>query len=232
MVETASLITAFVAGLLGGVHCLGMCGGIVSALTLGLRLGDAAHPYPPLGLQLGYNTGRIASYVAAGAIAGGLGMVLLEFTPLRDVQWLLLALAGVFMVMMGLYIGGWWRGLARVEQAGAVLWRRIEPLGRRLLPVRSWPQALGIGLVWGWIPCGLVYTMLIWAVASGGPLPGAMLLLAFGIGTLPNLLGMGLLVGRLRPVLQKPATRQLAGGLLLLFGGWTLWQAFPLLNSG
>jgi sulfite exporter TauE/SafE len=137
----------------------------------------------------------------------------------------LLALAGVFMLLLGLYLAGWWSGLRRVEQAGGRLWRYIEPLGRRLLPVRSPGQALALGLVWGWLPCGLVYSVLIWALSAGGALQGAGLLLAFGLGTLPNLLLMGAAAGWLATQVRRPAVRQVAGALVSLFGLYTLAQA-------
>ncbi|MFM1892674.1 MAG: hypothetical protein RLZ44_1751 [Pseudomonadota bacterium] len=215
---------AFAVGLLGGVHCVGMCGGIVGALTFGLpehkRSGWGALPF-----QLAYNLGRIASYSVAGALVGGLGVLLAGLLPVAAAQRSLLALAGVFMLLLGLYLAGWWSGLRRVEQAGGRLWRYIEPLGRRLLPVRSPGQALALGLVWGWLPCGLVYSVLIWALSAGGALQGAGLLLAFGLGTLPNLLLMGAAAGWLATQVRRPAVRQVAGALVSLFGLYTLAQA-------
>jgi sulfite exporter TauE/SafE len=215
---------AFAVGLLGGVHCVGMCGGIVGALTFGLpehkRSGWGALPF-----QLAYNLGRITSYSVAGALVGGLGVLLAGLLPVAAAQRVLLALAGLFMVLLGLYLAGWWNGLRRVEQAGGRLWRHLEPLGRRLLPVRTPWQALALGLVWGWLPCGLVYSVLIWALSAGGALQGAGLLLAFGLGTLPNLLLMGAAAGWLASQVRKPAVRQIAGALVLAFGLYTLAQA-------
>lgn len=215
---------AFLVGLLGGVHCIGMCGGIVGALTLGLpperRLGWGALPY-----QLAYNAGRIASYSLAGALVGGLGMLLAGLLPIAVAQRVLLGLAGVFMLLLGLYLGGWWGGLRRLEEAGGGLWRRIEPLGRGLLPVRSPWQALALGAVWGWLPCGLVYSVLIWALSAGGAAQGAGLLLAFGLGTLPNLLLMGAAAGWLAAHVRRPRVRQAAGAVVLAFGLYTLAKA-------
>ena len=168
-----NLISAFVVGLLGGVHCVGMCGGIVGALSLGLS------SQRQLPLLFAYNFGRIASYTVAGALMGALGFYFSGLLPVQAAQRVLLAFAGVFMVLLGLYLGGWWNLLSRVERLGSVLWRRIEPLGRGLLPVRSVRQALLLGLLWGWLPCGLVYSALVWTVASGGAVQGAALMLAF-----------------------------------------------------
>lgn len=222
-------LSAFVVGLLGGVHCIGMCGGIVSALTFGLPKERRSSFRTQLPFQFAYNLGRIISYVAAGAIMGGIGMLLAQLMPVQVAQQVLLALAGIFMILLGLYLAGWWMVLNRVEQAGSLLWRRIEPLGRRLLPVRSPPQALAIGLVWGWIPCGLVYTMLINAVSSGGALQGAGLMLAFGLGTLPNLLAIGLLAGAAAHLARSETARRVAGLTVLSFGIYTLWSATRLM---
>ena len=221
-----NLAGAFLVGLLGGVHCLGMCGGIVGVLTLGQPQQDAA----TAGfwkLQLGYNAGRMLSYALAGTIAGGLGLLLAQAGPLHYTQQILNAVAGLFMILMGLYLGGWWMGLARVEKAGGVLWKRIEPLGRKLLPVRSPGQAFLLGMVWGWLPCGLVYSVLIWALSAGGMVDGALLMAAFGLGTLPNLLLMGAAAGWMGSLLRKPLARKIAGGLVILFGVMMLVQLRP-----
>ncbi|MDJ0741408.1 MAG: sulfite exporter TauE/SafE family protein [Gammaproteobacteria bacterium] len=214
-----NLLSAFVVGLLGGVHCVGMCGGIVGAVSLGL---PAQRQLP---LLFAYNVGRITSYTVAGAIMGALGFYFSGLLPVQNAQRMLLGLAGVFMVLLGLYLGGWWNLLTRVERAGGIVWRRIEPLGRGLLPVRSLRQALLLGLVWGWLPCGLVYSALVWTVASGGAWQGAGLMLAFGLGTLPNLLLMGVAAATLQRWVRRPATRAVAGGLVMLFGVWQLYRA-------
>jgi sulfite exporter TauE/SafE len=225
--EAGSLLGAFLVGLLGGVHCVGMCGGIVGALTLGLpesrRGGAGAVPF-----QLAYNIGRIASYTLAGALVGGLGLLLAGLLPVYLAQRVLQGLAALFMIALGLYLAGWWMGLRRVEQAGGSIWRRIEPLGRKLMPVHSPGQALVLGLIWGWLPCGLVYSVLIWAISAGGAIEGAGLMLAFGLGTLPNLLLMGATAAWLGRYVRKPAVRQLAGGLVVLFGVYLLAQAVGL----
>ena len=225
---TGSLLTAFLVGLLGGVHCVGMCGGVVAALTAGLPPERRGSPLAAAPYQLAYNGGRIASYTLAGALMGAVGAAALDLLPLHLAQRALYLFAAVAMLALGLYLGGWWRGLERVERAGARVWRRIEPLGRRLLPVRRWPQALGVGLVWGWLPCGLVYSVLIWSAAAGGPFEGAALMLAFGLGTLPNLLGIGLLAGAAARLTEQRWLRQLAGLLVIGFGLYALWQLFVL----
>ncbi len=221
-----TLAAAFVVGLLGGVHCIGMCGGIVGALTFGLPENVRSNIAALLPYQLAYNLGRLLSYACAGALMGGLGLMLAELMPLHYAQRVLLALAGLFMILLGLYLGGWWSALVRIERVGGLVWSRLEPLGRRLLPVQSPAQALALGLLWGWIPCGLVYSMLIWTLSAGGAVQGAALMLAFGLGTLPNLLAMGLAAGALARLAKKPAVRRIAGVLVIGFGLLTLWRAF------
>lgn len=222
----AELATAFLVGLLGGVHCVGMCGGIVSTLTLGLARDGRPGAGAQFGLQLAYNLGRILSYALAGALMGGLGSLALKLGSLQLAQKLLLSLSGLFMLALGLYLGGWWLGLAQVERLGGAIWRRLEPWGRRLLPVRTLGQALGLGLIWGWLPCGLVYSTLVWAVSTGGPGSGAALLLAFGLGTLPNLLAVGFLAGGMAHWSRHPLVRQGSGLILLGFGFQALWRAW------
>ena len=151
---TQSLITAFLVGLLGGIHCLGMCGGIVTSLTLSQPRTQT--PLKRLPTQLGYNLGRILGYSVIGALFGGLGEWMLDQLPLEEAQRLLYAAAAVMMLLLGLSLGRWWQGLSRIERLGGQLWRFIEPLGRRLLPIRHGWQALAVGLIWAWLPCGLV----------------------------------------------------------------------------
>jgi sulfite exporter TauE/SafE len=216
-----SLASAFLVGLLGGVHCVGMCGGIVAALSLSLpeqqRRGALRWYY-----LLAYNLGRIASYAFAGALLGGIGWLAANWSGLHQVQQVLELFAGLFMVALGLYLGGWWQGLMLLERAGGKIWSRVEPVGRRFLPVRSPAHALALGLVWGWLPCGLVYSVLVWSVSTGSPLHGAALMLSFGLGTLPNLLSMGAAAAALAARVRDPRTRRVAGLLVVLFGLYAL----------
>lgn len=224
----AAYASAFLVGLLGAAHCLGMCGGVVGALTAGLPPAQRGRPLAALPYQLAYNVGRIASYSLAGAAFGGLGLLSARLMPLQVAQNLLEGLAGVFMIGLGLYLGGWWQGLARLERAGGAVWRRLEPLGRRLLPIRSPTAALAVGAVWGWLPCGLVYSALVWSMSAGGPLKGALLMLSFGLGTVPTLLASGLLATRLSSLLGRASVREGAGLLVFLFGVLTLFGAMGL----
>ncbi len=206
----SALLALFLVGLLGGGHCVGMCGGIVGALSLG---GGARLP-----LHLAYSAGRIASYVGAGALAGALGgasRLLADQLPVRLTLYLL---ASLMLILLGLYLMGVNRSLLWLESAGRGLWRRVQPLTRRFLPARTVAQAFALGLLWGWLPCGLVYSALVTALSSGSAGRGALLMLAFGLGTLPTLLLAGLLAGRLNELLAKPVVRFIAGLIVLAIG--------------
>lgn len=228
---TTTFLAAFLIGLSGGAHCFGMCGGIVGALTLGLPIPPGQPWRGRLPLLLTYNLGRLLSYVTAGALAGGVGAWATHLVAVHQAQLTLQLLAGGFMILLGLYLAGWWSGLTRLERAGGRLWRRIEPLGRRWLPVRTPGQALGIGLIWGWLPCGLVYSVLVWAMGAGGALNGAALMLCFGMGTLPALLAMGAFAAALAGFMRRTGVRQGMGTLVILFGLYQMAQAAPLLQG-
>ncbi|MFP5404282.1 MAG: sulfite exporter TauE/SafE family protein [Gammaproteobacteria bacterium] len=211
-----SLVTALLAGLLGGVHCVGMCGGIVAAFSF---RADGTHP--PYRLHLAYNLGRITSYAIFGALAGALGASL-KLTGFLPAQTLLYVLAQVVMILLGLYLAGFNQWVLVFERAGGALWRLVKPLFQKLLPVKTLPQALLAGMAWGWLPCGLVYSVLVSALAAGSAPSGAALMLAFGLGTLPNLLGMGLFARQIQPFMQRLWVRRAAGLTVAGFGVWGL----------
>ncbi len=227
---TISNIAAFAVGFFGGVHCVGMCGGIVGALSFGLPEEKRNRIRGHLPFLLLYNLGRIGSYTLAGAIVGGLSAWAIDLLSIRQLQLWLQLLAGIFMILLGLYLNGWWRVLVRVEQAGSVIWQRLEPYGRRLLPVQRPGQAFLLGMLWGWLPCGLVYSVLIWTLMSGGAQEGALLMLSFGLGTLPNLLAMGVFAVMLQKLVQQDWVRQVSGGLVMAFGVYMIWRAVQSLN--
>ncbi|MBS9404852.1 sulfite exporter TauE/SafE family protein [Halomonas sp. TRM85114] len=221
--DLSPLAAAFVFGLLGGAHCIGMCGGIMSALTFAVPP-SMRHPARLTGLLLGYNLGRIASYMTAGALVATLG-TLVAITPAARL--VLQGLAAVMLILMALYIANWWKGLLKVEAVGRRLWRHLEPVGRRLMPVVKVPQAIALGAVWGWLPCGLVYSMLAWSLAVADPLHGAALMGAFGLGTLPALLATGFAARQLGTLIRHPATRSLAALTIIAFALWQLWSLMP-----
>ena len=209
------LISALILGLLGGGHCLGMCGGLMGALTLAIPPEQRGRR---LQLLLAYNLGRIISYATAGLLFGLAGWAVAS----SPAAMLLRIVAGLLLISMGLYLGGWWSGLTRIEALGRGLWRHIQPVASRLLPVSSLPRALLLGALWGWLPCGLVYSTLLWAASQGDALDSGLLMLAFGLGTWPVLLATGMAAERLTALLRRRGVRMAGGLLVILFGLWTL----------
>ncbi|EKT4562489.1 sulfite exporter TauE/SafE family protein [Pseudomonas putida] len=207
--------SALVLGLLGGGHCLGMCGGLMGALTLAIPPEQRSRR---LRLLLAYNLGRIFSYASAGLLLGLAGWAVANSPAALGLR----VVAALLLIAMGLYLAGWWSGLTRIEALGRGLWRHIQPVASRLLPVSSLPQALLLGALWGWLPCGLVYSTLLWAASQGNAGYSAALMLAFGLGTWPVLLATGLAAERVNALLRRRSVRVAGGVLVMLFGVWTL----------
>lgn len=219
---TTAYLAAFLIGLASALHCAGMCGGIVGALSFSLPAGTRERPARLTAYLLAYNLGRVASYALAGALFGWLGGLLIAAGARALVYDALRVIAALVMVGIGLHLGGWFPRLAWIERLGEPVWRHLEPLGRRLVPVRSLPQALVYGAVWGWLPCGLVYGMLIGAPAQGGAFGGALYMALFGLGTLPVLIGGGFLAGRLYGLGRDRRLQVLAGVVVIVLGLTTL----------
>lgn len=212
---TSGFLSVFLVGLLGGTHCVGMCGGIVGAFSFNAGATAAGRR---ISFQAAYNLGRIASYGVTGAVAGAAGSAGLLAEGLIPVQQGLYASANLMLIALGLYMAGLWRGVAHLERAGGLLWRRLQPWTARMLPIDSLPRAFAAGTVWGWLPCGLVYSVLFTALLSASPVTGALIMLAFGAGTLPNLMAMGWFAGSLKGFLQRPWVRYGAGAAIVAFG--------------
>lgn len=220
----AGYFAAFLIGLLGGTHCVGMCGGLVAALTVNLP-GAASRVWP---IHLAYNLGRITSYSLFGAVLGAIGATGFLLNRVLPVQMVFYVLANVLLVLLGLYLVGITRPLAPIERLGSHLWARVRPFGARFVPARSPIAAFPLGLVWGFVPCGLVYSILATALVSGSAARGGLLMLAFGLGTLPNLMLAGLFAVRIRSWLQRAWIRALAGLTVLGFGVFGLANASTL----
>ncbi len=219
-------ITAFIVGVLGGVHCLGMCGGVVGGLTFSLESRVQASWWRMMSFQLAYNIGRLSSYAIIGAIFGALGVGLGSVAAFLPVQQLLQVVAGLFMIALGLYLGGWWFGVAKVEKLGQHFWQYLAPYAKKMTPVRHYHQAWLYGLIWGWLPCGLVYSMLIMAMTAGSALSGAGLMLAFGLGTLPNLMLMGVFAFYFTRLSRLVWVKWIAGASVIAMGVWQLYLAY------
>ena len=208
-----SLMSAFLVGLLGGGHCVGMCGGIVGAVSMHLPQSKSKAPF-----LLAYNAGRILSYTLAGAIAGLVGASSFFLNHVLPIQHLLYGISSLMLISLGLYLAGIWHGVTYLESAGKAIWKTLQPYSKRYIPVQNFRQAFILGGLWGWLPCGLVYSVLIAAIAMGSAVSGGLLMLAFGLGTLPTLLTMGMAAVRLKTVLQNIWVRRASGLLVLGFG--------------
>ena len=211
MIDPAQMASAFALGLAGAGHCLGMCGGIAAALNLG---GQRS-----LAVTLSYHSGRMASYTLLGGLLG------LAAGSMDIAAWTvgLRYLAGLLLVAMGLYIAGWWRGMAVLERAGARLWQPVQRLSSRWLPVRRWPQGFALGLCWGLMPCGLIYSSLAWAATAQDAATSALMMFLFGLGTLPAMLATSLGAAQLQAFLRRRGLKLLIALLLIASGVWTLY---------
>ena len=217
---TINLAIAALLGLFSSVHCLGMCGGIIGALSMGLPDQVRDSRYASSIMVCAYNLGRITSYACAGLIIGSAAFLLPGGAVAHSI---LQMIAAVVLVGLGMHLGGWLPRWSQIESFGARVWRLIQPLGRHLLPVNSPLKALLMGMLWGWLPCGLVYSVLLWAGASGGPVSGALIMLSFGVGTLPGMIAAGLAAGALRQMLRRAALRRGLALIVIVFGLASPW---------
>lgn len=215
MSDPVTLSAAFFLGFFSTLHCIGMCGGIIGALSLSLPP-EIRNKKPMLfSFVMSYNIGRLFSYSVAGFIAGAVGTEILQSAGF-DQGHVVLRIIGVsMMVAIGLYLSGWLPQLATIEKIGIPVWKRLEPIGRKLLPVNSIPRALTYGMIWGWLPCGLVYFVLIWALTAGDAIHGALTMLAFGAGTLPTLVTAGFMTSWLTRFARSTRARQIVGLLII-----------------
>ncbi|GAB3402658.1 sulfite exporter TauE/SafE family protein [Massilia agilis] len=222
-----NLFPMFMVGLLGSVHCGAMCGGIVSALSLApARASTPAFPVPVRTVTLqsslpnvfAYNAGRIGSYMIAGALAGGAAGSARSLAGLPALQAGGFWLANLMLIALGLYLMDAWRGLAWLEQGGRALWRHVQPLMRRVGPPDTPAKMLATGFLWGWLPCGMVYSALVTAMLTGSSAAGASVMLAFGLGTLPMLVALGAAGAQVRAFLARRAVRVASGVVVLGFG--------------
>ena len=216
MNDPVTLTSAFLLGFFSTMHCIGMCGGIIGALSLSLPVEIRNNKAKLFSFVLSYNIGRLISYSVAGLIAGAVGTSVLQSTGFDQGHAILRIIGVAMMVAIGLYLTGWLPQLASVEKIGIPVWKHIEPIGRKLVPVASIPKALAYGLIWGWLPCGLVYFVLIWALTAGNAVQGALTMLAFGLGTLPTLITAGFMTSWITRFAHSTRTRQLVGLLIII----------------
>ena len=220
---------AFIAGLAASGHCLAMCGGITGALAMRNAQSGATSRVANVAT---YNLARITSYAIAGAIAGLLGAVLLDAVNVRPLSVTFRVLAGLIMLAAGGRLLFGWRFLDPIESAGSGLWRRIAPWAARSSRAGGLSGSLGLGLAWGWLPCGMTYSMLLLAATTANVATGALTMVAFGAGTLPSMVTAGLAFDRFARALSSRASmRRIAGVLLVAFGLWTVGQSLYALGA-
>lgn len=245
MIMFSVLIAVFLVGLLGGLHCASMCGGIIAALTpnqasyqkvMSIAVShEGAFVAPPPSknwLQiLLFHVGRISTYTLFGAIAGGLASLPMLMNHLLPIQQILLSLASLMLIGLGLALGQWTQKIQKIELLGRFVWQRISPLTKKILPANTPRKAFLAGSVWGWLPCSMVYSVLMTALVQGSALKGALTMLVFGLGTLPN--GVFLSFGSqfLKRTMQKLLLRRLAGGVVVVFGMLGLLRVLTLIVS-
>jgi sulfite exporter TauE/SafE len=207
---SADLIAAFAIGLAGAGHCLGMCGGIAAAINLGGNKGPTT--------TIAYHAGRLCSYAALGALLGALA------GTINLAQWTMVLryLAALLLIAMGLSIADWWRGISFLERLGARLWRPVQRLSSRLLPVKHWSQGYFLGLCWGLMPCGLIYSALAWSATAQDALRSATLMFAFGLGTLPAMLSTSFGAAGAQALLRRRGLKILIALFLIASGLWSL----------
>ncbi|MBF0194637.1 MAG: sulfite exporter TauE/SafE family protein [Magnetococcales bacterium] len=217
MLITSQLFEFFVVGLLTSTHCLVMCGGIVGALTISLPIKTREDPRSLFIFLVTYSIGRILSYAVAGFLAGLFGELLVNSFSLQEKHaQILFALSTFILVGIGLYIAGWLPEFARLEKLGARLWKHIEPKAQSLLPVESKTQALFLGFLWGWLPCGMTYSVLIWSALLGDAFYGAIAMAVFGLGTVPGILTASYFSGRFHMFKKKELKRGLGIIIIIL----------------
>jgi sulfite exporter TauE/SafE len=211
--ELSLLFSATMIGIFGSGHCLAMCGGIACAPSF---TGQGTGSLAPIFL---FNGGRITGYVLIGALAGLLGQTL-AVSP--DILILLRTIAALLLIAMGLYVAQWWSGITFIEKIGVPVWNKLSPVATSLRHSKSALAPFGLGLLWGWLPCGLVYSALSWSIASAEARTSAILMLFFGLGTLPSMLSAGVFSFQFRKWLSHRNTRRFFGVLMILMGLWTL----------
>ncbi|MGJ8682345.1 sulfite exporter TauE/SafE family protein [Paraglaciecola sp.] len=216
-----NFISALLIGLAGGVHCVGMCGGIVGAFSFSIPKSANILPY-----TLAYNFGRIFSYAIAGCVTGSLGKIFSN--QVHQGLIILQLLSALFLALLALYISGWWNGLTRIEKIGHIIWKKIQPWSKKFIPFKSPLYALPYGVIWGWLPCGLVYSILTWSLASGSSIQGAIIMLGFGLGTLPIMILTALGFTKIQATIQQAGVRNIISLLLLLFAGFQLFKTMQL----
>ncbi len=230
MQDNISFTLAFLLGLSSSFHCIAMCGGIISALSLSLPAQTRRRPWRLFSLVFAYNLGRIASYALAGGLVGYLAY-LSPLSSASSIAYLIMQwMASAFLVGLGLHIAGWFPQMKKIESIGLFLWKYLQPLGRRFIPANTIPRSIMAGIVWGWLPCGLVYSVLLWTLSSIDPVKGAIYMAMFGLGTLPSMLTAGLASNVIMKFSSLIKMRVMAGLLIIILGLLSPFLEFVFMN--
>ena len=217
MSDALTVGAALLLGLAASGHCLVMCGGLSAALGLATARNADGRMHPAL--LVGYQLGRIASYSLLGLLLAGVFGGLVAVLDIEVVRQALRATSALALLLAALVAFG------KLRDPGSGVghwWPPIARLGRRLLPVATFPRALVFGMVWGWMPCGFVYTVLVIATIQADAVGGAATMAAFGLGTTPALLIAGFGAHRLKRLAALPSYRYIAGSVLMLSASLTL----------
>jgi len=213
-----SVFAAFSLGLFGSGHCIAMCGGIACALGMSVE-GERSSRLNRWACLAGYQVGRVASYSVAGAAVAVAALALSAPFERESARVVMHLFQAALLVLLGLYLTGVWRApLAALERLGLGLWNRMTPLRKRLLPVRRPAQALAFGAMWGWLPCGLVYSALALALSTRSAVAGAAAMAAFGLGTMPAMLAATLFGRHLTALSAQDWLRKGFGATMLVVG--------------
>ena len=211
------LSAALLPGLLGSAHCLGMCAGISGLFGVSAEVRTLRRQVP---MAIAYNVGRVLTYALLGVIVATFGGALVDAKPTLARP--ILLVTGVVIILIGLQVAFNWRLLNPIERMGAVLWQKLAPIAKIFVPVTNVPRALGLGLIWGWLPCGLVYSVLLIAATSARPLHGAATMIAFGIGTMPAMIMTGVGAAQLSSLMRRRSARLGLGLVIVVLGILTI----------
>ena len=217
IIDLSALFTAFFVGLLGSAHCFGMCGGIAAglgSLQVDGKTQDA--PKPRATSAFLFNIGRVLSYACLGLVSAWLLSKLGHALNVPKWSMILRFVTAVMIFLIGLQFLFNLQTLAGIERVGARVWKLILPVAIRAGNLPGGTGRLLLGLCWGLLPCGLVYSVLLTASAAGSAISGAFIMLAFGLGTLPSMLGMSLAAPSLAAILSDKWTKKLMGAALIL----------------
>ncbi len=230
---TAEIIAMFFMGLMSSAHCIGMCGGIACALSLPSSdkvFTPTRTLTSPLFQQLTplffYNLGRLLSYAIIGGLLGGLVATLTDLSDFTYQLGILRFIAALLLLLVALHISQLWDGINLIEKGGKRIWTIISPLAFYFMPLRRNAHALPLGMIWGWLPCGMVYSALSVAATTANSLSASLTMLAFGFGTLPAMLLVGGMAEKIKLKLNNLKIRRFFAFVLFTYAIFSIYIAW------